>query len=32
MAPPMAEAAARDGMRLVGAGRRFELDVFSMRV
>jgi len=31
MAPPMAEA-ARDGMRLVGAGRRFELDVFSMRV
>src|SRR6516164_4360710 len=32
MAPPMAEAAARDGMRLVGAGLRVELDVFSMRV
>src|SRR6516165_3661454 len=32
MAPPMAAAAAPDRVRLVRAGRRFKLSVFSMRV
>jgi hypothetical protein len=32
MAPPMAEAVARDRVRLVGADRRSKLNVVSMRV
>jgi len=32
MAPPMAEPVARDRVGLVGAYRRFKLNVVSMRV